>query len=441
MRSRNDHDVVTMAVNDLGPSDVHIPSAMPNFASGYRNEPPIADLMVPPILAPKQVDDFFQFAKEDAFQRAAPMATAGGAEVPEISPRLSNDQYSAKGRGIGGWVSTEVEANADAPLRILQATTRRCMGAHHLEREISCKALLQTTNNWNSAQVLTVASGAQWNGGASSDPVKNIHNAIEASFGGVTAIGMSELAYHEFCRNPQVQKFIQFKDDKDPLPDPAKLSLYFKLPPFVVGKMKYITGADTVAPTYVWGNDVVLIRQPEEMPPSSQEDVATAYTFRWNVVAPKDGSATNGWIVRQFFTQNRGGLGGMKIVVVRYDAEKMTGKYVGGLIHNAIQCVEWRGFGRATSHPNEEDMPEEKTATSTVAKSEEKTKAAAAPKGEASEHEYKVIHGTVHAPHGDLLDKETGRHALVAYPHGSTVILPDDAATRRMVKDKLIERC
>jgi hypothetical protein len=322
---------------DLGPSDVHIPSAMPNFASGYKNEPPIADLMAPPLLAGKQVDDYYQFAKEDAYQRATPMASAGGGEVAEITPRLSNDQYSCKERALAGYVPSQVEANADAPLRILQATTRRVMSALMIEREIRVSGLLQNTSNWNSAQVQTIAAGAQWNGGASSDPIKNIHTAMENSYGGITAIGMSEKAYHEFCRNAQVQKFIQFKDNKEPLPSPGELSTYFQLPPILVGKMKYISAADTSPPTYVWGNDVVLIRQPEEMPPSSQEDVATAYTFRWNVQNPKDGVATNGWIVRQFFVQSRGSMGGMRIVVVHNDAEKMTSKFAGGLLHNVLQ--------------------------------------------------------------------------------------------------------
>jgi hypothetical protein len=322
---------------DLGQADVHIPAAMPNFASGYRNEPPIADQMAPCILAPKQVDNFFQYTKEDAYQRALPLAGAPGGEVGEISPRLGNAQYSAKERALGGWVSTQIEANADVPLRVLQATSKRVMNALIIEREIRVATLLQTTGSWNSAQVITVTAGAKWNGGASSDPVKNLHNAIEASFGGVTAIGLSELAFHEFQRNSQVQKFIQYKAGAAPLPNATQMASILELPPFVIGRMKYITGADSVAPTYVWGNDVVLIRQPEEMPPTSQDDVATAYTFRWNVSNPKDGASTNGWVVRQFFTQNRGSMGGMKIVVVHHDAEVMTSKFAGGLIHNAIQ--------------------------------------------------------------------------------------------------------
>lgn len=321
---------------DLGQADVHIPAAMPNYASGYRNEPPIADLMSPPLLAPKASDKYWEFAKEDAFQRAIPNLGAPGA-VGEVAPRLGNQTYSTTEYALAGWVPTQVEANADAPLRILQATTRRVMNALMIERELRVSTLLTTSGNWNSAQVATIAAGAEWNGGASSDPIKNLHDRIEASFGGITGIGMSERTFHSLQRNSQVQKYIQYKVGADPLPNAARMSALLELPPIYVARMKYITAADTSAPSYVWGNHVVLIRQPEEMPPSSQEDVATSYTFRWNVANVRDGQATNGWVVRQYFTQDRGSMGGSKIVVVHNDAEKMTGKFVGGLLLNAYQ--------------------------------------------------------------------------------------------------------
>jgi hypothetical protein len=71
--------------------------------------------------------------------------------------------------------------------------------------------------------------------------------------------------------------------------------------------------------------------------------VATSYTFRWNVNPatspnfPADAVSNGGFVVRQYFVQDRGSLGGMKAVVVHNDAEKITSKYVGGLIVNAYR--------------------------------------------------------------------------------------------------------
>lgn len=320
---------------DLGPGDVHIPSAMPNFASGYRNEPPMADLACPVLLANKEVDSFFQFAKEDAFQRATPIGAAGGAQVAEIAPRLSTSQYQTRERALGGYVSTQLEANADAPLRLLQATTKRVMNALILEREMRVQALLRTSGNWDSSVVSTLGSGFQWDGGPSSDPVKDIHARLEASWGGVTGIFMSEKVWHAFVRNPAVRGYYAFKNDTAPVPKASDISAILDLPPIYVSKMKYITSSGTL--DYVWGGDVVLVRQPDEMPPTSQEDVATAYTFRWNVQNPKDGVANGGFIIRQYWNQHRGSMGGLQVVVVHHDAEMFTSKFVGGLIQNAYQ--------------------------------------------------------------------------------------------------------
>lgn len=333
--SDEDGDLFAM---DLGPADVHIPSAMPNFASGYKNEPPIADLACPVILANKQVDDYWQFQKEDAFQRAAPMGGAGGAQVPEIAPRLAFAQYSTRERALGGYVSTQLEANADAPLRILQATTRRVMDALILEREMRVQNLLRTSGNWNSGNVVTLGAGFQWDGGANSDPVHDLHTRIEQSFGAVTGIVMSERVWHDFVRNPAVRAYYAYKSDPSlatVVPSPEKTSAILELPPIYVAKMKFLNSSGNL--DYVWGNDVVLLRQPPEMPPTSQEDVATAYTFRWNVQNPKDGVASGGFVVRQFFNQHRGSMGGLQVVVVHHDAEVFTSTFVGGLIVSAHQ--------------------------------------------------------------------------------------------------------
>lgn len=320
---------------DLGPADVHIPSAMTNFATGYSNEPPIADMMAPPLLAEKQVNSFFQFAKEDAFQRATPSQTSAS-EPGEISPRLSSASYSCKERALAGWVSTETEANADVPLQVLTATVRRVMDALELEREIRVQTLLQTSANLDSSVVTTLALGFEWNGGASSDPIKDIHTQLVNSWGKITALGMSLPTWYAFQRNPVVKSYLGFKSNIEPMPSADRMQAVLQLPPIHVGAMQYID--DTSAKKYVWGNHVAFIRQPRELPPRNQQDVATAYTFRWSLPkVPMDGSLSGGFIVRQFFTQHRGSLGGQKIVVVHHDDERVTSKFAGGLVLNAFR--------------------------------------------------------------------------------------------------------
>jgi hypothetical protein len=105
--------------------------------------------------------------------------------------------------------------------------------------------------------------------------------------------------------------------------------------------MKYIDSSGALK--YVWGNDVVLFRSPEQIPPMDQEDVATSYTFRWNFGTGNVPDATGaagvgpGFVVRQFFNPFRGPLGGIQMVLTHADSEKITSAYIGNLLINAYQ--------------------------------------------------------------------------------------------------------
>lgn len=317
-----------------GPDTVHVPSALPNYASGYTNFTPMADLISPPLLVPNDTNYFWEFQKEDAFQRALPIQAAPGAGTPEVAPRLlGTSSYKCVARALAAFVPTEVEANADSPLKIRQAHMRRVVEAMKLEREIRVAAVMRTSANWNSAT--TINSGYQWNGGANSDPVKDIHTVLDSSMGEVTGIALSGKLYRAYSRNTAVRGYIAYKDKLDGIPSQADLQATLRLPPFFVCEMRYIKSDGTLG--FVWGEDAVLFRNPPEMPPTSQEDVATSYTFRWSKPSTPDGTSSGGFIVRQYFLQDRDPQGGTKIVYVNYDAEKMTSKYIGNLLVNAYQ--------------------------------------------------------------------------------------------------------
>ena len=317
-----------------GISDVHIKSALPNYASGYTNFTPMADLISPPVPVTRDTNYFWEFQKEDAFQRAMGIQTAPGGGVNEIQPRLlGTSSYKVVPRALGAFVSTELEANADAPLKIRAAHVRRVVEAMKLEREIRVAALLRTSGSWSSAT--TLASGYQWNGGANSDPVKDIHSVLDSSYGEVTGIGLAGKTYRGYTRNPAVRGYIAFKDKTDGVPSASDLQAQLRLPPFFICEMRYINSSGTLS--FVWGEDVVLFRNPSEMPPTSQEDVATSYTFRWVTPPTPDGTQSGGFVVRQYYLQDRGPQGGTKIVCVNYDAEKITSKYIGNLLINAYQ--------------------------------------------------------------------------------------------------------
>lgn len=335
MSNRSSDDALLLTDPIIGgPSDVHVPGALPNYASGYTNFTPLADLISPPLLVDRDTNYFFEFQREDAFQRAIPMTAGVNASVAEISPRLqSSSSYKCVARALGAFVPYEIVANADSPLKVEQAFMRRVINAQKLEREIRVSGKLRTSANWDSAT--TIAAGYQWNGGASSDPVKDIHTVLDSSSGEPTGIALSGRTYRAYTRNAAVRSYIAYKDSTPGIPDPSALQAQLRLPPFFICEMRYINSSGTL--TFVWGNDVVIFRNPAEMPPVSQEDVATSYTFRWRNPPSPDGTNSGGFVVRKFVDQNRGPSGGTKIVCVNYDDEKVTSKYIGNLLINAYQ--------------------------------------------------------------------------------------------------------
>lgn len=318
---------------DLAPSDVHTPATLPNYAAGYHLGESVADIVSPAILVPKQSDVFYTWNVQSDFQRKVPNASSPGGAVSEVNPGLAPSTYTTIEYALGGFLPTEIQANADTPLKPFTKMTQVIVDGLRLEREFRVSTLLQTSGSWNANLVTTLASGTQWDGGASSDPVANLHKSIEQSYLPVTAIVMSELVWHDFLRNPAVQKYFTFKDSVTGLPGPQELATTLKLPPIFVAPMKYLTNGGTL--TYMWGNHVVLLHQPKQQPPTDQMDVATSYTFRWTGGTAPDGTPTAGLLVRTFFDPKRGARGGTQVVTVVNDTELMTSGLVGGLILNA----------------------------------------------------------------------------------------------------------
>lgn len=323
--------LVTM---DLGVADVHTAATLPNYAGGYHIAESIADLMSPVILVQKQSDVFYTWNQANDFNRKLANAGAPGSALPQINPTNSNTTYSVNQYVLGGYLPTEVQANADAPLRPFAKLVQMIMDGLRLEREYRTMNLLQTSGNWTSSLVNALTAGAQWNGGTASDPVANLHKALEQSYMPITSLAFSELVWHDFIRNPSVQKYFGFKDSLPGIPTPDQVSQTLALPPIHISTMKYVTGG---ALTYLWGNNVVGVRQPPTLPPTDQMDVATSLTFRWAGGGAQDGSYAGGMLVRTFFDPKEGARGATRVVVTHDDIEVMTSSLVGAYISGAHQ--------------------------------------------------------------------------------------------------------
>lgn len=322
---------------DLGPSDVHQAAAMPNYAAGYSNDGFVADVIAPPILVNKPTDKYYTFAKEDAFQRATPIIGAAGAQVMEVQPRLANATYNTVEYALGGFVTTQLESMADAALKLRRAFALRIYKVLMIERELRVATMLTTSANFDSSVVTTIAAGSQWDGGASADPVKDVHTQVEKAWAeDLSGTLLNQQIFHNFQRNPAVQKYIAYKGNARPLPSDKEFGALLELPPFYQAKAKYINTSGALA--YIWpSTNVAMFRMPSSMPPVDQSDVSTAVTFRWNDTSAPDGRVSNGFVIREFYVQGRGSKGGFMQIMIHQDAEVVTSKFAAGLIVNAYQ--------------------------------------------------------------------------------------------------------
>jgi hypothetical protein len=329
--------LVTM---DLGVADVHIDAALSNVCFGFKLATGIADDISPVVPVAKASDKYYTWDKDDALQPAQHLAVAAGGTVAEISPRLSNAAFSTVNFALQAFVPTEVEANADGPLKPRMAATKRLMNAMMLGREQRVATMYRTAASYASAYKATIAAAAKWNGGASSNPVQDLYTRIEAALMPITDVVMSERTWHDFVQNAAVQKYTASKQvvpGANPIANAQQaeaLSALLGLPPIRIGAMK---AKDSTGYPYIWGNDVVLIHRPDTLTNDGQE-IASSYTFRWTGAGTgQDGTASGGFFVRSYYDPKRGARGGTVVVVGHSDAEVLVTDVVGGLLVDAHQ--------------------------------------------------------------------------------------------------------
>jgi hypothetical protein len=323
---------------DLGPADVHIESGLASYCAGYKLMDGIADLVCPVVPVPKASDKFWTWDQKDAFQDVEALVTGSTDNPQEVSPRLGNTLFTTKPYCLAAPVPVELIANADAPVRPEIAAIRRVMNALALARERRTSALLMATGSWGSGRYGAVS--AKWNGGANSDPIKDIYTGIEASLTPVNQLVMSERTYHDFVQNAAVQKYVASKTSVTPIAasnnkDASNLTALLGLPPVVIGAMKG-TVTNTTTFGYVWGDNVALCYNEPGVPADGQT-INTAKTMRWTGAdsATPDGAPNGGFLVRKYFDPRRGARGAYVYVVVVNDAEVMTSTLAGYLLTGA----------------------------------------------------------------------------------------------------------
>lgn len=322
---------------ELQPADVHDPTELATYLSGYRPFPFRGDEASPPVLNDHDEDKYRNFSSNDAFRRVDVKGSTSGA-VPEVDPQTSLSSFKVIERYVGSFVPRQTELNATGLYRPRMAAGRRARWAIELDREIDVWNLLGTSTNFASPNRLALTATQNWNGGSDSDPIRDLHVILEASAQPVTRFWMNQRVGNAFIRHDKVRDHMrQFLGDNaapSTLADVANAGMQMVdfaipgIPPVSIVAAK-VLNETTSALDYVLGNVVVATGTPPGVP-TDGEEIATSWTFR------RRGPSGVGFEVREFVLENRGPLGGTMLVVSMADIAIMTANNVGGIITGTI---------------------------------------------------------------------------------------------------------
>lgn len=322
----------------LTPADVREPSELPTYLAGYKPFDYRADEASPVVLVDNDQDKYRSFDSDDAFRRVNVKGSANGA-VPEVDPKSNLRSYKVIDRYIGSFIPRVTELQTSGLYRPRMAASRRARRALELDREIDVWTLLSTQGSWDSSVQNAVTGGLEWDvQAATSDPIKDVQVAIQASAQRVDHIWLNQKCAFAFLRHPKVRDHM-----RQMLGDAGAQNIVGGvanagvggargdfvipgLPPFKVtsAKVKDEATGDLV---YVLPDVAILVTVPPGVPEDGEE-IATTYSFR------RRGPSGTGFEVREFEVEGRGPLGGTMIVVSQADEAVMTGSNCGGIIEN-----------------------------------------------------------------------------------------------------------
>jgi hypothetical protein len=328
---------VTLA---LTPADVHAPEELSTYMAGYHMPGGFrADDVSKVIPVTHDEDKYRTFSTADSFKRVQVKGSLQGA-IPEIDPVTSIEAYKVVEKFVGSFIPQQTEDAATGSFKPRMAAARRCLRALALDREHDVWDMLTLSGNWDPSVVLALGAGQNWNGGASADPIANVHEMLEDSLQTITDLWMNYRVANTFLRHAAVRDQMRVlmgdgaasQSIVDMMNSTTRNAMYDLLipglPPIhvVAGKSFNAVGAAG----YILGSNYIVGTVSPPGIPTDGEDIATTYTFR------RRGPNGVGYNTREYRVEGRGALGGTMLVASVADVPKMTSGLVGGLVTGVI---------------------------------------------------------------------------------------------------------
>lgn len=313
----------------VSPRSAHIDAALSDFAAAYTNSQYIADEVSPVILVDKESNAFFKRLRVDS---ATVVDDSAGprAQLKEASYELEEDSYSVRPRGLRQLVSESLMLNADAALDPDQIAVSNVMNKIKLAREDRVASAIMTPGNW--AVSNTAAAAAPWNDTVNSDPLGDLHTALEAiPFNGddVRVLGVcSDRVWNTLSRHPQIMSLRAGGGTQGGPVRREELADYLGIDGIRVSKIHKNTAAlgQTASYSRVWGTSTfALVVVPATL--MSTEQTIFCATFRHDLPG-----GVGGMRVRRWHDPSLGVGGGDYVACELKDDEKVVQNDAGYLI-------------------------------------------------------------------------------------------------------------
>lgn len=300
---------------DLGIGDVVTPTTQ--FAVGIQKKPDfVADRVSPIRYVSHDRGTFFAESVVDSVKLTNPVGSSSGGTPTLIDAGFVSTSFVTTGYALATKVPRRLQANADFDLK--KKTLRRIVHALRLAREVRMWALLTTSANWASGNVVTLGATAKWNAGTTANPLGDMMSGLKASYLPADVMIMPESTAQNFYVQPQastgIRDYVQARGEMPEI-------MYARAKVFTAGSLGYVWAPATPS-------NVAIVRVPED-----EDEVGTTITCRW-LGQSQDGERFDGVLAREYYVPQDDSD---YLVVAHNDAEVFLSNQVGALIVGATQ--------------------------------------------------------------------------------------------------------
>ncbi|MGH9580198.1 MAG: hypothetical protein ACRD2R_04325 [Terriglobales bacterium] len=251
----------------------HLDAALTNYATGYRQNGLVSDIIAPRVPVDKVSGKYYQFDRSS--QKQGNVRRAFGAGAERIRLKVSSDSYNCESNAQAVDLPDETRASDETGILDDQNLTATMLDRILLDKEIRLAALLADTAIVTGNE--TLAGADQWSDYGASKPgvvVESHKSAIRLSGQEATHMMVGEPVFLQLVNHPAIVD--AFKFTSPGVIAEQQLAAFFKVANFLVARGVKVSDADV--PSFIWGKHAWLLHVS---PTPSRMDPSAAKTFVW----------------------------------------------------------------------------------------------------------------------------------------------------------------